>query len=707
MSTLGDAVFAAVTRRGLEITSAQAEEILESVGISTSATMGIPVRLRARRLHFSGTKKLTASETVSPDPIEASADRGVDDATADTASDRPINHESTQDLHVPFSFDWILGTGIHGIGSGRNLRGKSSVLHLLNWALTGRSHLQPDIQSWMEQVEVEWSIDSARIQVKFTVNNSVPEGTVAQLDEIDGKDRRTVLGTFTSAEEFEAVMGNLMLERLRLDPIAMWGNDQETSHRWPAYAAALTIRADQLDPLIGNEGVLATRMLQRFTGTSWAAAAAQAQTALRAIEYRTEQATERADQVARATSAVRRAAEERVIRARELVATFGEERPGIDELITLTSEAHQLAQHAHQLELELMTARTTAAQVSDQLKAERSRRNSLVEDALARLFFNSMEPTVCPRCTAAVTKERRKAEPESHACSLCSSELDLDALKEDVVVASSVPESARTEMVTSAGVATSAGDGEQSADPLVALEEAASRANSAVADLEAAYSDAAARRDAATVRAQDGQGLIDSAEARQQAVVALARAEGHLEALSGPESDEVPQEDPTTSAVVESAKLLLAKWLKEDQDPRLKLISDQIADLARSFGSDNINGVTLLGNANLRVSKGGTVANYGAITGGEKLRLKIATSVALITYGYNEGIGRHPGLLFIDSPASEEIPEDDLRTILKALDEVASTTGIQVFVGTRYGSVLTELLPCDRVRVAEGDDFVW
>jgi hypothetical protein len=54
------------------------------------------------------------------------------------------------------------------------------------------------------------------------------------------------------------------------------------------------------------------------------------------------------------------------------------------------------------------------------------------------------------------------------------------------------------------------------------------------------------------------------------------------------------------------------------------------------------------------------------------LRIKIAAAIALIEIGHTDGVGRHPGLLFIDSPAAEEIPEADLRTMLEAIATVAA-----------------------------------
>lgn len=685
MSTLGDAVLEQVVRKGFETaTSAEVEAILDDAGILTSATAGVPVRLRVARLHFSGTKQLH------PD--------GEEGALGGT----------------PFAFSWDIPAGVSGIGSGANLRGKTSLLHVLQWALTGRCGLQEDVKSWIDRVEVEWLIDDARVEVTFAVTDMVPAGEVVLIEDHNGVSRRTPLGTFGSEQDFEVLMGKLMMDRLRLDPIAMWAANQETSHRWPAYASALSVQANKLDPLIGSEGVLASRMLQMFAGTSWATPGSQAATASRSLAFEAELAKQKASAATGVTAAARAAAEARVAAARTHFQSFSAGDPDVTTMLGLTAAAHDLAQKAHHLELKLNTAKTAAAQVQDQLRSEQVRQNGLMEDALARLFFNSMEPTVCPRCSAAVTEERRKAEPQQHSCSVCSHDLDLTALAGDVVVAASVNADTKASLMQSAASALTekaAVDQEEEGeviDALLALQNAATKAGEVVAFLQSEYDTAVQAREAATAKATASADQIEAAKARQRAAMDLARAEGNLEGIAEQVPIDVPAgPDPLTVAVVDAAHDLLKKWLKEDQDPRLDEISTEIATLARSFGSDNLDTVALLGNCSMKVIKGGFSANYGTLTPGEKLRLKLATNIALIKYGYVQGIGRHPGLLFIDSPAAEEIPEGNLKTMLQALHTVAADGGIQILVATRHGNVLKEVLPAGHAIVAIGSDPVW
>lgn len=707
MSTLGDAVHAELVTKGLDVEPEQVERILTDSGVATSATTGVPVQLRVRRVHVTGTKVLGAENA----DVEESG-------SAAEASARGAN------TLVPFVLDWSPADGINGVGSESNLRGKSSVLHFMAWALTGRCPLQADVLSWVAHVEVEFSIDDVPVIVTFDVDSGIPAGSTSQEMTTGGTRRQITLGLFTSDAEFESLMGALMLERLRLEPIAMWTKDQETSHAWPAYASALAVHADRLDPVVGNEGVLGTRMLQMFVGTSWAPARAQAATALNAMKFARERGSAKAKAVSQVTGTAIAIAAERVTKTQNVIDTFDVAEPDIDAMLSLAAAAADRARAARELSLQLLTARSVAMQVHDELRAEQLRRNATLEDALARRFFNAMTPTVCPRCSAAVTQDRRDAEGHDHECSLCSSHLDLDAFAGNVVVASDVAGETRDEMVAATidaeaeRVESGAGGSEDEdvdvegddhvVDALDALQQAARDADAAVAKLETDFAAAEQIRSDAETAVQASRDGIDRARARLQAEFELARAQGALESLRQTGVSAVPDPvDEVQIKVLEVADRLTGIWLKNDQDPLLVEVSKGIAELARSFGADNITSVSLKGNANMDVYKGGAKSGYGSLTNGEKLRIKLATAIALITHGYKAGVGRHPGLLFIDSPAAEEIPADDLETMLKAMKAAAEETSMQIVVATTHGPMLASLLPSNNVLVATGDDFVW
>lgn len=672
MSMLGDAVAQDLERQRVDIDGDRIEEILRGANVSSTASRGVPVRLRVRRLTVTGTKTYS------------------DETTGEMTS-------------APINLPWTPRDGVNGVGSEKNLRGKSSVLHLTMWALTGRSHLQADVLTWVDHVSAEFQIDELRLFVNFDVTNGVPAGSVEQ----EVPSGRALLGRFDGHAEFESLMGAVMLERLRLDVISVFSDGMETEHAWPTYAAALTVHADKLDPIIGNENTLKTRILQMFVGTSWAAVDAQVATALNAAEFERTGAAVKRQAAASATAGALEQAENRVAEAKAKLQEFDPTEPDIDTVFALASMASERTRESYDLSMQLTTARAAVAEVQSQLRAEELHRQATAEDAVARRLFNGMSPSVCPRCSTKVTADRYAAEVTGHECSLCTSEFDVD---EAIVAPAAGP--------ASSGEAAAAGDDEsapyedQGVDPLAALRQAAAEGEAALETLQARLQEVDSARTDAEAEAQRGRQSLSSARARLRADLELARAESALdtlrETLGGSPSTELPAPAVDDKLLVlRAASKLTKKWVKDDQDVLLTSVSEAIANLARRFGSTNLTAVSLKGNGNMEVHKGGAVAGYSTLTDGEKLRIKLAAAIALIEVGHRDGVGRHPGLLFVDSPAAEEIPEANLQTMLEAMTAVAEETNLQIVVATTHGPMLSSVLSEDNLLVASGTDYLW
>ncbi|WUH97762.1 ATP-binding protein [Spirillospora sp. NBC_00431] len=724
MSTLADEIVKNLARRQRgrrhSLTVAEVDEILADLGVPTSATKAVPVPLRATRIHFSGTKMLDSKH---PDavgheaegdglPVEDDAtvtesveeDRGGGEGGMDAAVLR------VQLVRVPFSFVWEPQTGVNGIGSGRNLRGKSTVLNVLMWALTGRcARFQPDIRRWIEHVEVDWTVGTEQLRVSFDAADGEATGQVVKLGDVGAPEKVTVLGEFDGAD-FEGVMGSLMMARLRLEHIPVWTDAKARVHAWPAYSSSFVVRANQLDPLVGNEQTIGVRMMQMFVGTDWAPAQAAAMTARRGMDSERSAAAVKAKAAGEAVQENRHRAHKAVEAVKAKLAALPVGSPDVEAMLQFANRASDLSRQVHVLQGRLIEQVSLVETARRQLKAAKARIHASHEDALATKFFHRMQPSVCPRCTAEVTAERQAAEPDKHECSVCASDLNLEAFKADVIVAASVPKT-----VTSALVAGAAADGGDEAasdegpqDDIEAAEAAVAAAEATRAALVTHINELTAQRDEAAAKAGGVGDLLTVIDARRTLELELARAEGAIAALAqSSDANTVDPVDPVRAAVADAAEQVLKKWVKDGQDPLLLRISADIERLAVSFGADSLSDIKLGGAANMFMLKGGTPVTYSGITDGEKLRLKIATAIALIKHGYAESIGRHPGLLVLDSPAAEEMPESDLATMVEALGVVAEEAEMQIFVATRNATPLVELLPEANRVVAEGDNYVW
>jgi len=177
-----------------------------------------------------------------------------------------VKHRDGRD-DEPFEFEQEFGSGLWAITSETsNLAGKSSVLFVLRWALSGRSHLTDDVHDWIEAVELDGSVAGETFSVRFTNGG---DGVAGELTITEGPEL-----PFDSAS-FEEVMDGLFLDRLRLEAMPFWqarGSGENEGDRrrfgWNSYFPALHLQAENSGFLLGDQpqggqpGTL-TRILQQ------------------------------------------------------------------------------------------------------------------------------------------------------------------------------------------------------------------------------------------------------------------------------------------------------------------------------------------------------------------------------------------------------------------------------------------------------------
>lgn len=662
----------------------EVEDILREARVTTAAAVPTPVRLRVLEVAFSGAKRLEPAHR---------------DGAGDTVTAQP------------FEFSWSLGPGLYVVGSHENLRGKTSVLEVIRWALRGRCRLQEDVQSWLQHVRVVFLVGQERLVVEFAVRNGQPVGAVHR----DLGASSVELVRFDTEDSFEQAMNSVMMTRLHLQRIAAWQHDQAIEHAWVAYAGALSISSRGLDYLLGDVRYsgMASRLLSMFVGAAWAGSRAEAATAVKAVEAALDQLTQRAVQREQASAGKRAAAEAAVAVAEAELDALPADGGQLEEIRAAVSRVGQLSAEVAALRVQLNDLRGVKQEVHRQLKEEEARKHALLEDALGRRFFNALRPTACPRCAAPVTEERRAQEADGHGCSVCTTDLDLEAFDEEVLIATSAPEAERDAALRSTALLdVDSIDGkdapaEGEAALRRALEDAIARAN----QVEAQLRERSRELDAAAAIARSGEELADLLQRKRDAELALAHAQGALSVLEmSPAADEATERETLDRkrVVLRIAEKVTAGWVQDAQRGQLTALSEQIAALARDFGIPQLTFVELAGNATLKVHKGGVDTTYSRCTPGEQLRLKVATAVALLRAGFASQIGRHPGLLTVDSPGSEEATTDSLDMMLHALEEAAAgSPDMQIIVATSRTELLEELIPEERRRVAPPGGYLW
>lgn len=677
MSTLSSAIYEKICNAKDKITidEEEIERILISNQVSTSASIPTQSKLHINHLNFSGIKVLN----------------GV----FETGEETDIKYVKK----VPFSFNWSLDDmGLYGVGSDRNSRGKSSVLHIIMWALRGKCRLQSDVQKWINNVELTFSVDSDKFQVIFDVvhegDENIPCGDLIRL----GKEKKLKIGSFNGNAEFEELMGSFMLEALKLPVITSQNSGKRVRYVWPTYSNALVIDGDHIKHLFGGNsayGGIPSRLLSIFIGAKWAAARTEAATA-HAIAKSNFEDLEKT--IKNRTEAMNKAYEEALL----IVGDMKKKLESITSINTIDIkfisesllELPKLDTELSQLAEALQDARNTYAEANSQLKAEKAQRYKAKESQNTIRFFQNLKPTACPRCSTPVTAERVKSEVEEDICSICTTDIPM------------------TNNPNHIAPPTTTGDDSSITDDLVALSEAVKSAKKRIDSITEKQQSTKIKRKKYNTLLETNSEVATLAQKRQNALIDLARAEGAVFALSPKDNSIISEQKKIDDLKIEKKILKLAEdilgnWVRDTQKQPLEEINSIVVNLARSFGVTNLTKVEITGAATMKIMKGSTRTNYGDIVRGERLKIKLATAIALIQQSNKAGVGRHPGILIVDSPQSEEIYDGNFEDILHALKKEAEAAKIQVFVGTRNTEQLSNIVGEDRCKFGKGDSFVW
>lgn len=680
---------AKAAKRLADVTETEVDDVLRANGVATTSTVPTPQSLQLTKVRFGGRHRppLPATNTgPTPTPVGS-----------------------------PFEFNWNPGPGLNGLGSARNLRGKSTVLEVILWALRGTCGVQEDVAKYIDYVDVGFAISGAPIGVEFTVINEQPVGKV-----VGGTSPAVQLASFETKSEFATAMAEVMMPRLQLPTIPTFSSVSGAyEHAWPSYAGALAITVAGLDILIGDHKFgLPARLLQMFIGTPWATTKAQAQTARKSLEAEIAAHDERTEIADASRTNHRAAAQAALDTALATLAASPDPSVNLATAEAAVDNVQRLSNLIATAEIQHADLHTRIVAMEAEKTEEERRQHQLLEDALAMKFFNRHQPTMCPRCTSPVTNDQRKEEAAGHACSVCHEELDLDAFAADLLIASTTDETTRRSAIAGIKLVTATSpesdiDHEAPDDPvdsLTALEKAINEASKQISAIETNLVRWRDEREQSLVLATPAN-LNNSS--RREAELAVARAQGALDALTGP-SPAVASGSKRVETIRRHARILAAaddlsgERVTEGQRNTLSGIADRVTALARSFGMDALTKVEITGSPSLKAYKSDVPVNYSKITRGEQLRLKVALAVALLHAADDTGIGRHPGLLLVDSPAAEELAQENVDAMVRALaDAVDAVADSQVIIATRNVDLLNDLLDDKNRRIADGDGYLW
>lgn len=634
---------------------ADVTRVLAEARIPTSDTVGAPHRLRVTRLAFTGKKAGLLTDDI--------------------------------------DFDQEFTSGLWALTTQRNDAGKTSILEIIMWCLRGQpKRLQDDVRAWLHTVTLEGTVDDDPFIVEFDLTEGMPAGALTC-----GNDVRP----FASDAAFADTMSQFMMERLGFDTFELWVEGQGiATHRWPSYSTVLYLPREAEGAVIGDmAGTGVTqRLVQLFIGIRWARTYSACQAALRQAQSVAANRHEEQETLQRVASSTVTAKRSELDRVKIEMAALPRGLPSEADIAAananwmalITQRANVMSDH-HEAERDAKAAQRRATR-------ERKQLTDITEAALARRLFHGLDPAKCPRCSTDIGPDRKEAEKTNHACAVCDRELDLDLDIE----------------IDDTPIDADEADEAESSETLQQL----------VADMEAVAT--AERQRAAFLAGQvttlDGQvtaaetlvetysnmgAQVDQRRALETQAAALEAVIAELGHLTGDAPEPPPPPEDNTKLEILQAALAEVKTRRSAGFSEIvDEVNAAILDLARRFGFATLEETKLNLAAQLHLLKGGTNTSFSHQTPGEKLRLRVAVVVALLRVAHKFGVGRHPGLLLIDSIGAEETEPGNLAEFMHELEAVTAELGIQTIVASARPEILVHV-PANQQLSVTGGGYLW
>ena len=584
--------------------------------------------------------------------------------------------------NTPFEFEWKdLGTGLWTVMSDVNSRGKSSVLNILKASLQGDfpGDIKPDVWRWLSRIAVDLRIDQVayRISVeKRSGDQNTSTGSARLARRSDGDWASLYDGSLPGLKGHVEALFMEELGFAKIHAVNETGTPYE--HSWPVVASALAIGGNAESKALFGELLvdgLPLRLLQLFIGMPWVSTLTAITTAKKILAP-----------VSRAVSAPLVALRDRLEAVEQDLASINGKSSSAGERTALRrrmsvldaqladkqseiSVARKALQHLTERYEFTFTERVSQARIMQEMKDERD----------AGYVFRNLRPERCPACE---TDFHAHPSPhESESCILCKAALQH---QEDDAPDNRLSEAEHNLKDISNALKIVA------AEMLVArknLAELEITRNALVSELEVAQATLSEKSDDLELRFAE----LD------------ARAK-ELRALLGNFDDVRNPKDGQDKAVLDAAEKQTRSLIDGVQSEILKDVADAIRPLATTFGVRNLTQATLNGQGHLKLVQGGADTSFSKLTKGERLRVKIAAALSAVEVARARGLGRHPGLLILDSPGAEEVIDADFHEMLANVSRVAHEMGgVQVFIGTIYRKELEDVVPLSHRRHAQGN----
>ncbi|MEM7356510.1 MAG: AAA family ATPase [Acidobacteriota bacterium] len=613
--------------------------------------------------------------------------------------------------------DFRFHPGVNVLRAG-NDKGKSSILKLIHFCLTGKNELKKDVDAWISEVDLLFELDGV-LHALAVDKRKRPKGRLVRLPENqagDDTDPSTafaplqgaeVLVEFRNAKQMQQQLEAFFNQAFGLRPLMGTQKasrkdsdallDSTTSYR--AYFRGMYINQDLGYSALVTDGIPYGNLFMKVVGmllgvrgidAFFAVEARRAHVENRlAKEERYHRRLEEAfempdlasldDEIDKLERYIDELKVERTALFVRATSNDLDQRLGevTEKLVAFDDMRQQTASHLRRAERDLRTAERRAQDLQAALASQR---------ALA-----AIEPESCPVCETQIAERQRHPEPQTGRCVLCHEDMpELDAEAMGAVLERRVAEA-------QAALAAQRKRIEGRRADLEELEFRASQSAQLKSHLQAQLRSA-----------HQGTAELDrEIELETRYLGRLeARRENATRMVSGDDDDssiaDLLQRKQALDAIVRHLRTQHA----EANERMKREFARRVQEYCTTIGFPGLEDIHFDAQLKPKVLQNGKSYSFEELTPGEKVRFVLAFYLALaIATAEDLEYGAHPGLLLIDSPGKEEMVLRDFEAVVQLLSQVEQhhADSIQVLVATSLPAIQAAT-PAEKQVFVDNDD---
>lgn len=609
---------------------------------------------------------------------------------------------------TPFSYARQLGTGLWA-WIGRNGSGKSTILNCIIWALTGsESGISRRVRGWIREVAVHFSLGGTHytsligrsVQGGESIRGGIFEGFINTPD----ADLGVPLIRFETRDQAREQIDSFFMDHLGISTLRWTAHspqkDDPDLHAhattWRTYAHAIHIEDDSYDDLIIDAqkgyGRQDRKILEMMLGVDPARAVAeiqvQADFAKESYGRSRSRVGGREEALTGQINALRQEAAD-ISRAVELMQTQPTAVEDDAPLIEKRSQRAELltAQNGMQQEIGAIGGQIADLE-RDLLNAERSK-VALTEQSEVEFLINSLSILRCPHCESAVDlPDRLERERQDHHCYVCSQPLQKTRVQGD-----------NRALVREREAEIAAFKGQ--------IKEKRAELHTRRAALEASQQQSA--RLATELQSQVTQARQGFTESYTSLLIRKGQVEGQVSGLESQLAAVKDEQMEVQTAehwhyVLQTAAEIADRSVFELYQAVFEELSKLVVFLGSHFGVPDLEQVIIDEKRYVRIVQGGMMLGHNDLARSERVKFKVAFHMAMMLLQVRTGLGKHPGLLIIDTPGTAEVNDADFVAINRDLANLNAEYGdqVQILMATARPEAI-EALPSEVVESVTGD----